>query len=62
MHSLICIIFPLQLKEGEDLISTTESKNLGHFFLSKIRKYNAAWFFSTQQRSQNCNKYLNNKK
>jgi len=47
VHSLICITFPLQLKEGEDLISTTESKNLGHFFLSKTRKYNAAWCFST---------------
>lgn len=40
------IAFSLQLKEGEDLISMTESKNLGHFFQSKTRKFNPAWFYS----------------
>ena len=49
---LICIAFSLQLKEDEDLISMTESKNLGHFFLSKIRKFSLSLFFLTLEKFQ----------
>ena len=40
IHLLICSAFLLQLKEDEDLTLMTESKNLEHFFQSKIRKFN----------------------
>lgn len=52
IHLLIhvFIAFSLQLKEDEDSISMTESRNLGHFFRSKIRKFSFSWFFLTHEK------------